>query len=106
MKLVTFMAKSCSYAQEHIDDKDAWSTDPSMREDYLQCVSFQMACFLSQNTRDGGEGVDWDVVIGPLTEHPMKSEKKWEQILNRIAKQLGGWKSEPSAPGRKQEDKQ
>ena len=92
MKLVTFMAKACYYAQEHIDDGAAWPTEPGAREDYLQCVSFQMACFFAQNTRDGGDGVDWDVVIKPLIEHPMKSEKKWEQILNRIAKKLGGWK--------------
>lgn len=92
MKLVTFMAKACSYAQEHIDDAAAWDTGEGAREQLLQCVSFQMACFFAQNTRDGGDGVDWCVVIKPLIEHPMKSEKKWEQILNRIAKKLGGWK--------------
>jgi len=91
MRVVNFMAKACSYAQEHIDDKDAWPTEPSEREAYLQCVSYQMACFFAQNTRHGGEGVDWDVVIGPLTEHPMKTEAGWERILEEIAKELGGW---------------
>jgi len=92
LKLSGFMAKACSYAQEHIDDPQAWPTEPTLREDYLHCVSFQMACFFAQNTRDGGEGVDWDVVIGPLTEHPMKSEGQWEIIIDEIAKELGGWK--------------
>lgn len=91
MKLVTMMAKACHYAQGHIDDKTAWNIED--REYLLQCVSFQMACFLSQNTKYGNEGVDWSVVIEELTEHPMKSEKHWEKILNKIAQeQLGGWK--------------
>ena len=92
MKLATFMAKACHYAQSHIDDEDAWSTDPSMREDYLQCVSYQMACFFAQNTPLGDNGVEWEVVLEELVEHPMKSEKKWLAIIERIAKQLGGWK--------------
>lgn len=92
MSLLSFMAKACMYAQEHIDDKDAWPTGKIEREDYLQCVSYQMACFFSQNTVDGDDGVDWDVVIKELSEHPMKSEKKWKKILGKIAKKLGGWK--------------
>jgi len=31
-------------------------------------------------------------VLDELIEHPMKSEKKWEKILNKLAKELGGWK--------------
>jgi len=93
MKLVTFMAKACHYAQEHIDDPAAWPTSSVDREDFLQCVSYQMACFFAQNTVLGGAGVDWDVVIKELTEHPKKSEKEWKKILNKIAKKLGGWKT-------------
>lgn len=92
MKLVTFMAKACMYAQEHIDDKDAWPTGKIEREDYLQCVSYQMACFFAQNTPRGDNGVCWDVVLYELAEHPMKSEKQWEKILGKIAEDLGGWK--------------
>ena len=93
MKLSTFMAKACYYAQEHIDDLDAWPADYSERENLLQCTAYQMACFFAQNTKKGwDEGVDWDIVIDELREHPMKSEKQWEKIINKIAKQFGGWK--------------
>lgn len=94
MKLVTMMAKACHYAQEHIDDIDAWPDDEASRVNYLQCVSYQMACFFAQNTVNGHNGVEWEVVIDMLVEHPMKSEKQWEKILNKIAKELGGWKFE------------
>ena len=92
MKLLTFMAKACFYAQEHVDDGQAWPLDEVHREQYFCCVSFQMACFLAQNTVRGHEGVEWEVVIDELTEHPMKTERQWRTILDRIAKkQLGGW---------------
>lgn len=91
MKLVTMLAKSCNYAQEHIDDGDAWDTSAGAREYLLQCVSYQMACFLAQNTVDGNDGVDWDIVITELSEHPKKTEKQWEKILNDKAKEYGGW---------------
>ena len=82
----------CYYAQSHIDDSDTWSITPENRENLLQCTSFQIACFLSNNTVDGEDGVEWDIVIKELVEHPMKSETEWENILNRKANELGGWK--------------
>lgn len=94
MKLVTMMAKACMYAQDHINDKDAWDTSESAREQYLQCVSYQMACFFAQNTVQGHYGVEWSVVIDYLVKYPMKSERQWERILDGIAKELGGWKKE------------
>lgn len=89
--LVLFMAKACNYAQEHIDDPQAWSTGEIDREDMLQCVSYQMACFLAQNTVYGEEGVEWEVVIDDLVAHPAKTEEQWVKILNARAKELGGW---------------
>ena len=64
--LLQFMAKACHYAQAHIDDAEAWSSSASDREMFLQCVSYQMACFLSQNTLFGGDGVEGDVVLSAL----------------------------------------
>jgi len=93
MKLVTMMAKACHYAQEHIDDGDAWPNSKTDRADYLTCVSYQMACFLSQNTKQGHKGVDADVVLDPLIRN-VKSETEWKKILEKIAKELGGWKRE------------
>ena len=92
MKLIDFMAKSCHYAQEHVDDKEAW--DDNHREYYFTCVSYQMACFFAQNTIRGHGGVESDVVIGELCERPMKTERQWRTIIQKIAKELGGWKKE------------
>ena len=91
MKLVEMMAKACHYAQEHIGDSDAWPQDEESRERYLTCVSYQMSCFLAQNTKLGKGGVECDIVLADLVE-PIKSEIRWGAIINRIAKQLGGWK--------------
>lgn len=93
MKLVTMMAKACHYAQEYIDDSDAWSAAAEDREKYFTCVSYQMACFFAQNTKNGKNGVESNVVLFDLIETPMKNEQEWTQILNRIAKELGGWKN-------------
>ena len=84
------MAKACSYAQEHVEDFDL---DPLEREKRLECVSFQMACFLAQNTVHGDGGVEWEVVLDMLIEQPMKSEEQWYEILNALADDLGGWVS-------------
>jgi len=92
MKMVTMLAKACHYAQEHIDALEAWPKDGETREYLLQCTSFQIACFISQNTVYGKEGVEWEIIIEDLVEHPMKSEKEWKKILNRVAKDYGGWK--------------
>lgn len=91
--LVVFMARACHYAQEHIDDAEAWSTDPADREDYLQCVDYQMACFLAQNTVKGDGGVECGVVLDELTAHPLKSVGQWLDILHARVKELGGWKT-------------
>ncbi len=91
-KLIEFLAKACHYAQEHIDDADAWPIDRVDREQLLQCTSFQVACFLAQNTKRGDNGVDWDVVLDNLIEHPMKSEAEWRGIIKSLVRQLGGLK--------------
>jgi len=99
-ELIDFMANACYYAQEHIGDPDAWPNDEFEREQLLQCVSYQMACFLSQNTVKGKNGVDYDVVLRPLVSIKtnkdgimVKNKKEWKNILNKIVVELGGWKS-------------
>ena len=96
-KLVDFMAEACHYAQEHCGDTETY-LDETDRTELLQCVSYQMACFLSQNTVNGKEGVEWDVVLDDITSteknedgYMVKSIKEWKTILNEIAKELGGW---------------
>jgi len=91
MKLLTMMAKACHYAQQHVDDLESW-TDPQLREYMLECTSYQMACFLAQNTVEGQQaGVEWDVVYADLLAHPGKTEEQWADILGGIAQELSGW---------------
>lgn len=98
-ELVDFMAEACNYAQEHIGDPQAWPTNLNKRLELLQCTSFQMACFLAQNTVNGDKGVECEVVLKDLISTKRdkkgfmeKSIPEWKKILNKIAKELGGWK--------------
>lgn len=98
-QLLNFMAEACHYAQEHCGDPQAWPKNMQEREQLLQCTSYQMACFLAQNTFDGGNGVEWDVVLKDLiacktNKHGMmvKSIAEWKRILRKLVKELGGWK--------------
>ena len=99
-QLLDFMAKACHYAQEHVGCPDAWFKDKGHREQLLQCTSYQMACFLAQNTVKGKEGVEWEIVITPLISPKLdkncmmtKSVEQWKKILNKIVRELGGWNS-------------
>ncbi len=99
-KLLDFMAQACHFAQDHIGCPDAWPGDPNDRENMLQVVSYQMACFLSQNTLYGDTGVEWDIVIDELVDNTQnddgimaKSVDEWKKILNDLAmNEFGGWK--------------
>jgi len=99
-QLLGFMAKACHYAQGHIGDPSAWATRDSIREQYLVCVSYQMACFLAQNTVNGENGVESDIVLGKLIDAKLqdglmvKSVEEWEKILNKLVRDLGGWKKD------------
>ena len=84
------MAQACHFAQEHVDDADAWRDNS--RWGYFTCVDYQVACFLAQNTVDGGNGVEVNIIIDKLVERPMKSESEWKKILQKEVDELGGWK--------------
>jgi hypothetical protein len=91
MDLISFMSKSCHYAQEHIHDPDAWSQNVNKRKYLFQCTSYQVACFLAQNTFLGQDGVECDIVLDKLAEPGVKSEEQWEKIITDIVGDLGGW---------------
>ena len=82
--LVELLAQLCAYAQEHVNDKDAWPTDPESRSSLLQCTSFQVACFIAQNTILGDDGVEADVVLDQLIQYPAKTIEQWKAILRPI----------------------
>jgi hypothetical protein len=98
MNLTNFLAKACCYAQGHIVDAEAWDEDPAERGDRLQCTSYMVACFLAQNTVRGDGGVEREVVIDKLVEHPMKSEEEWARIIEAEVEELGGWKAGKPKP--------
>lgn len=91
MRLIDFLAQACHFAQEHIDDEDTWTTDADWRTRHLMCVSFQVACFLSQHTVEGRGGVPYDVVLDELVQHPMKTEQQWRTIIRQRVADLGGF---------------
>jgi hypothetical protein len=97
--LLDFMAKMCHYAQEHCGDPQVWSMEPHDREQTLQCTSYQVACFLAQNTVNGSGGVESDVILSELTQNVLdkngmmcQSIGEWKSILQSIVDELGGWK--------------
>jgi len=81
MKLVNYMAKSCCYAQDSTFDFDI---------NAMERVSYQMSCFLAQNTVYGNDGVDWDIAKKDLIGKK-KTEEEWVEFFNKQAKELGGW---------------
>ena len=94
--LLDFMAKACHYAQEYIGDPDAWGEQKQNRENYFNCVSYQMACFFAENTEN--DGVNCNIVMEELINTKrhkgmmIKSVKEWKTILQDIADDLGGWR--------------
>ena len=90
--LLTFMAQACRYAQQHcspFDGEDGF--DSASREIMFEPTSMMVACFLSQNTNNGDDGVCWDIVHTQLVEKEL-SEEQWCEIINNLAIELGGWK--------------
>lgn len=75
-QLVDVCSKICYYAQSHSQD---WRQD-HRDELAFQHTSFTVACFLAQNMSDETQGVDWDVVLEPLTE-PFKTLGEWNRII-------------------------
>ncbi len=88
MKLIRFMANACYYSQDFIKD---WELSLEDREQHLQCTSYQIACFLAQNTKDGNGGVEATIVIDELVGET-KSEEAWERIIWKLVAEFGGLK--------------
>jgi len=92
MNLLDMMAKACHYAQDHVRCDDAWPQDEESRTHFFTCVSYQMACFLAQNTIEGRYGVECDIVLDKLISK-LKTENQWKRIIKQLVDELGGWKS-------------
>jgi|TARA_R110000803_G_scaffold122915_1_gene190903 hypothetical protein len=90
--LLDFMAKTCFYSQSHVQDLYG-------RENRLKCTSFIISCFLSENTKEGGSGVESNVILKELVNSPIDSdnqirrtEDEWRAILQLRVIEQGGWK--------------
>ena len=92
--LITVMAQICHFAQDHVGDAEAWDHSKDNLEYLFQCTSYQIACLLAQNTRDGLDGVEWEIVIDELTTMPPKEIEEWETIIEGYVDELGGLISE------------
>jgi hypothetical protein len=82
--LTIFLAQMCAYAQEHVDDADAWPIDPGSRATFFECTSYQVACFIAQNTLRGSDGVEAGIVLDQLIQRPAKTEAEWLLILDPL----------------------
>lgn len=91
--LIRFMAQACHYAQDHIT---GWGyEDPNVDREYLlQCTSHQIACFLAQNTVDGSDGVETEIVLEQLVSPEIREIEEWESIFKGIVEEFGGLKDE------------
>lgn len=103
MTLVKFLAESCHYAQlfrnhviqtfigfEFDDTKPNFSIDRIEREYIFQPVSFQVSCFIAQNTVED-RGVKWDIIMEELVKEIL-TKKEWRKVIREKAKMYGGWK--------------
>ena len=91
MKLVSILAKMCHYAQVHVSDPEAWSQDVDDRRRSFQCTSYQVACFISQHTVLGKEGVESDIVLNELAKPGVRTESEWVVILDSLIGYFGGF---------------
>ena len=90
--LINTCAEICYFAQEHSGDQDAWGPRNSSNLQYMmQHTSFTVACFLAQNTKDGSQGVEWEIVWKELCG-PVLNLEQWKTIIKNLVKDYGGAK--------------
>ena len=95
----TNLAQICYFAQSHVSDPESWTSNISKRHDYFTTVDFTIACFLTHNTPLGRkEGVECNIIIDDLANTALSengmmelSQKQWENIINKLVEDLGGW---------------
>jgi hypothetical protein len=83
-QLVDICAKICYYAQGHSEDEDAWGPrNSSELFNMLQHTSFTVACFIAQNTEEGRDGVEWEVVQDKLIG-PVLNLDAWREVIREV----------------------
>ena len=103
MSLLDYMAKSCYYAQDNYCCPISWEeyVTSDSRYPFFEGTSYQIACFLAQNTKKGDGGVGGDVILEDLSDPSLndkglmlKSIEEWKVILQNLVDDLGGFKEE------------
>ena len=85
--LLKFMAQACESAQDHMQ----YCLDEVNREDYLQCTTYQISCWLCHNTKDGRGGVETNIVLEDLISE-FHSFEWWKRRLQNLVDEFGGWR--------------
>lgn len=86
--LVTFLANTCVYAQDHIS---TFQGSDAEKEFSMEATSHTVACFLAHNTVDGDEGVETGIIINKLVQKK-KNVDYWEKVIQKLIKDFGGLK--------------
>lgn len=86
--LITFLANTCVYAQDHIS---TFQGSDAEKEFSMEATSHTVACFLAHNTVEGAQGVETNVVLDKLVKKK-KNVDYWEKVVKKLVKDLGGLK--------------
>lgn len=86
--LVTFLANTCVYAQDHIS---TFQGSEAEKEFSMEATSHTVACFLAHNTINGDEGVETGIIINKLVQKK-KDVNYWEKVIQKLVKDFGGLK--------------
>lgn len=87
-QLVDIIAKIMSYSSGHFFDE--YRKRRGFKNS-MEVISMCVACWLAQNTNDGIDGVEWDVVYNDLIESKIgDSLEKFKAIAEKHIKNFGG----------------
>lgn len=86
--LVKFLASACVYAQDHISSFEGSKAE---KEFSMEATSHTVACFIAQNTVDGSQGVETNIVLRKLVKKK-KELPYWEKVIKKLVKEYGGFK--------------
>ena len=86
--LITFLANTCVYAQDHIS---SFEGDKKEKEFCMEATSHVVACFLAQNTVEGNQGVESNVILSKLVKKK-KDSAYGEKVIKKLVKEFGGLK--------------
>lgn len=85
-RLITFIANICVYAQDHFSSFEGSEAEKKFA---MEATSHTVACFIAQNTIDGSQGVETNIVLSKLVKKK-KELPYWEKVISKIVQEFGG----------------